>query len=172
MGIKNVSKKVGLWIIKPSILGNVPGASNPFYDAMKLVKDAKRIKENDTIDSLSRASTARRNHTAFIQQLMSIPKNELRERSLMNHALSILVLMLWLSSIAITYMPFYADLQFNSPVLLVIMTHFKLAFHMAVIVFSIVFIYTFLSYRWRAKLFASPEASTDFINFITTPSKW
>jgi hypothetical protein len=172
MGIISGSKKVGRWVIQPSIFGKTPGASNPFHDAISLVKEAKRIKSNDTLESLSRASTARRNHTLFIQRLMLIPKSELRERALMNHALSFFVVILWLSAIAITYMPFYVDLPLNSPVLLTIMTHFKLAFHMAVIILSFVFIYTFLSYRWRAKVFAEPEGSSDFINFITTPSKW
>lgn len=172
MSIVNVGKKVGKWIVRPSIFNFTPGASNPFYDAMKLVKDAKNIRDSDTVDSLSRASIAKLNHAKFVKNILLIPEADRHEAGLVQHALSFLIVILWVGGVAISYTPLIMGIQLSSPVLNYIVTNLTFSFHCAAVVFSFVMFYSFITYRWRAKLYRDPLNSCDFITFMSQPSKW
>lgn len=171
-GIKIVSKKIGKWIIRPSIFNVTEGASNPFHDAVKLFKEAKGVSESKSLSEVTHASKAKRKHKAMIESLMKVPNIEREESASTQTALSFLILVLWVMGLFLAYSPLMFSVSTSSPVINLIMQHFRVFFHFAAAIFSLVMLYSFLSYRWRASLLKSPLTSSDFLTYLSTPSRW
>lgn len=172
MTIKSVSVSILKWIVRPSIFNKTEGASNPFHDAIKLLKSAKAINDNESIESLTRAGVVKRKHRELAKAMSIIPEQERLNASSVQNALSVLIITLWGAGLFITYTPLLFDVKVDSPVINYIVEHFSFSFHMAAIIYTMIMFYTFISYRWRGSMFKNPLESVDFLTFLATPSKW
>ncbi|MDI5833312.1 hypothetical protein OCF84_20695 (plasmid) [Shewanella xiamenensis] len=169
---RSIPKKIGVWLIRPSIFNISEGASNPFHDAIKLFKSAKAVSEKKSLSEITHSSIAKKKHKAMIDSLMKIPIEDRQASASTQTALSILIAVLWVIGLFVAYSPLMFSINTTSPVINLIINHFTIFFHFAATIFTLVMLYSFVSYRWRASLFKSPLQSCDFLTYLASPKRW
>jgi hypothetical protein len=167
----SIIKKVGLWVVRPSIFNLTPGASNPFYDAQQVFK---KIKKNNSLTPLElKNSTVNIKHELMAKHFSLIPIKDRKDSAHVQYAIATLFLMVYLISVTVFFrlndsMVSYID----TPVLNLIHNQFSLVYYLIAMFYSFAVISQVISSFWRADMLKKPLKSVPFPVFFSTPSLW
>ncbi|GGB65957.1 hypothetical protein GCM10011607_28330 [Shewanella inventionis] len=166
-----IIKKVGLWVIRPSIFNMTPGASNPFYDAKNAIKKASYAQQISVADMDE--TIVGRKHKIMAKELMKVPENERLDSAHLQLSLAFLYFVIYLISVSLFFFAKSAVFErISTPFVQLINSEFGFVYYVVLVFITIAMISQVISALWRSTILRNPPQSVPFPVFFIKPSLW